>query len=87
MLCCSESMRSLQIVPLALGNSPTSFFPQTNSEKCMGISEEESCGCKEWGLLQAVSKHSDPQEKLCCFLPAISEITINPNKKVKRKFL
>lgn len=66
------------------------LFSPTNSGKFRGISKEENCGCKEWWLFQtdkSISKHSDPQEKLCYFLPAISEITINPNKKDKRKFL
>lgn len=58
-------------------------FP-TNSGKCRGVSKEGNCGCKERWLFQtdrSISKHSDPQEKLCYFLPAINDITIIPNKK------
>lgn len=66
------------------------FFPPTNSGQCRGVSKEENCGCKEWWLFQtdqSISKHSHPQEKLCYFLRAISDININPKKKDKRKFL
>ena len=61
------------------------FFPLTISGKFRALSKEENCGCKEQWLFQtdkSISQHSDPQEKLCYFLPTISEIS----KKDKKFF-